>query len=102
MVNTLSVPTAEWPERGRCGACGRDARRYPSTWWEHVGPPCQARSQTIWPVDDADIQAAVRFIPGGESLPTAPDRPMVDNPTITVREWLARGARRTTTRQTLD
>ena len=63
----------DWPRQGRCGACGRAARQFPSGRWEHVGVPCRARSQSIWRVDDIDIREAVRFVPEGESLPTGPE-----------------------------
>lgn len=63
-----------WPLEGRCGACGRPARQFPSLRWEHVGVPCQARTQSVWRIDDADIKLAVVFVPDGEPLPTEPEK----------------------------
>lgn len=65
--------TTDWPREGRCGACGRPAREFPSGRWEHVGVPCKARSLDMWFPDDAHIQLAVRFIAEGEPLPPGPD-----------------------------
>lgn len=65
----------DWPRDGRCGACGRGAREFPSKRWEHKGVPCRARSQDMWMVDDADIRHAVRFVADGEELPQAPAKP---------------------------
>lgn len=64
-----------WPQEGRCGACGRPARAFPSGRWEHHGRPCRVRSQTLWGIDSVSIKRACRFIPAGEPLPTEPDRP---------------------------
>lgn len=62
----------EWPRKGRCGACGRRAREFPSKRWEHVGVPCRARSQPLWWVDDFSIRGAVVFVAEDEVLPAAP------------------------------
>lgn len=102
--------TTTWPRTGRCGACGRPARAYPSGRWEHDGRPCRARSQTLWRIDDIAIRAAVHFVADGEPLPTEPAKPhwhetthdkhgtptglgwcQVDH-TPSIRDWLARGA----------
>lgn len=56
-----------WPQSGRCGACARQAQRFPSGRWEHVGKPCALRSRTLWHVDD-DTPPCV-FVPDGEPLP---------------------------------
>lgn len=82
----------DWPRLGRCGACGRDARSYPSGRWEHVGAPCQARSRTAWSPDDAAILAACRFVADGEWMPVEPGAPKAGGDGETVREWLAREA----------
>lgn len=63
-----------WPRDGRCGACGRAAREFPSRRWEHVSRPCRARSQSMWGIDSIDIKNAVRFVPEGEELPAGPNR----------------------------
>lgn len=65
----------DWPRKGCCGACGRDAREYPSGRWEHVGRPCRARSQDMWHIDDLFIKRACRFVPEGELLPVEPSEP---------------------------
>jgi hypothetical protein len=68
------VTAPAWPRQGRCGACGRPAREFPSLRWEHVGRPCRLRSQDMWTVDDYLLRGAVRFVPEGEPLPEGPQR----------------------------
>lgn len=57
----------QWPQQGRCGACGRPAQRFPSLRWEHHGRPCALRSRTIFAFSD-DTPPCV-FVPDGEELP---------------------------------
>lgn len=59
----------EWPQHGRCGACGHPAIAFPSRRWAHAGAPCQARSQTLWAPGDLGLYDAVRFVPEGQPLP---------------------------------
>lgn len=59
--------SAAWPQLGRCAACGRPARRFPSLRWEHEGRPCALRSR--WLVSISDDHPPCVFVPDGEELP---------------------------------
>lgn len=62
--------TAPWPRRGRCGACARPARAFPSGRWEHQGRPCAARSQSLFAAADlVDLRKMLVFVPEGDLLP---------------------------------
>lgn len=54
---------------GRCGACAKPARRWPSGHWTHTGRPCPPYSQVYVGTPGLPVPPAV-FVPEGEPLPT--------------------------------